>query len=294
MVTVSGGATLLRLDTGAEVRALVQVGSGVGDRKRCLFLHGNPGSSADWSRVVPLLAGRFDTAAIDLPGFGQSPRPDSSPGCLSLDRLADHAVGAADALAWREPFFLVGHSHGGGVAQVASVRHPERIAGIVLIGTLGAPAQLSYRLLSLPGASAVVGMAGHLFRRPSLHAVSRAVVHNVMRGIFSPEPVPAERADRELSQLAARPEILSSMVDVTRGRPSDQLLRSAAQIRCPTLFLHGERDALVPARFARSIHERIVSSGGRSTFHLVAGAGHMLVEFQAAEVATHIASFMDR
>jgi pimeloyl-ACP methyl ester carboxylesterase len=124
--------------------------------------------------------------------------------------------------------------------------------------------------------------------------VSRVVVRGVMRTIFSPEPVPAERADRELSQLAARPEILSSMVHVTQGRPSDRVLRAAAHIRCPALFLHGEHDALVPARCARAIHERIVSNGGRSTFRLVAGAGHMLVHFQAAEVATCITDFIEQ
>jgi len=62
----------------------------------------------------------------------------------------------------------------------------------------------------------------------------------------------------------------------------------------PALFLHGEEDALVPPRFARSIHERIVSGGGRSTFRLVPGAGHMLVDFQAAEVAACIADFISQ
>ncbi len=64
--------------------------------------------------------------------------------------IADHAVAAADALSWNEPFFIVRHSHGGGVAQAAAVKYPGRVAGIVLIATLGAPAHLSYRLLSAP------------------------------------------------------------------------------------------------------------------------------------------------
>jgi pimeloyl-ACP methyl ester carboxylesterase len=38
----------------------------------------------------------------------------------------------------------VGHSHGGGVAQAAAARYPERVAGLVLIGTLGAPVHGSF------------------------------------------------------------------------------------------------------------------------------------------------------
>jgi pimeloyl-ACP methyl ester carboxylesterase len=106
-----------------------------------------------------------------------------------------------------------------------------------------------------------------------------------MVDILSPEPVPDAKLDRELALLASRPEILVSMVHVTLGRPCVQLFESAPEIRCRTLFLHGRVDALVPAGCAKSIHERILNAGGRSQFHLLPNAGHMLIEYQAADVA---------
>lgn len=54
-------------------------------------------------------------------------------------------MAVADALSWTEPFFIVGHSHGGGVAQIAAAKYPETIAGIVLISTLSARQHSSYR-----------------------------------------------------------------------------------------------------------------------------------------------------
>jgi pimeloyl-ACP methyl ester carboxylesterase len=106
--------------------------------------------------------------------------------------------------------------------------------------------------------------------------------------------VPAARIDRELAVLSARPEILLSMVHVALGHPCQQLRDSAPRICCPTLFLHGREDALVPIEYARAIHDGILGAGGRSEFRLLASAGHMLLDYQAAEVAEAIDQFLTR
>lgn len=283
----------LSLKTGAEVHALVQ-SSGGARRPKCLLLHGNPRSLSDWGRVMTELSPVADVAAIDLPGFGQSARASLDPGCMTLARLAEHAVAVADALKWHEPFFIVGHSHGGAVAQVAAVRHPQRIAGVVLLATLGGAVHLSYRLLALPGAATAAGLAGRLFGSSALVPLSRWLVRSVLKNIFAPERVAASTVDRELGLLANRPEVLLSMVHVAHGRPCSQLLAAARDIRCPVLFLHGEADALVPARCARVLHDRIRAAGGRTEFQLLPASGHMLLHFQAAQVGAHIARFVNR
>gem|GEM_PF-583182 len=281
----------LRLATGGEVQARLRSHP---DRARpkCLLLHGNPGSLLDWARLAPRLCTAADVAAIDLPGFGQSPRTDASPECMGLERLAESVIAAADALSWREPFYLVGHSHGGGVAQITAARYPERVAGLVLVGTLGFPAHLSYRLLALPGAQRVAQLFGVMFRRGSLRPLVRAVLRRVMRDIYHPEPVGSETLAREFASFSARPELLVSMVQVSLGSPCKRLLEAASQIRCPTLFVHGAQDVLVPIACARNIHARIGQSGGRAHFETLPSAGHMLVDFQADELAKLILSHM--
>jgi pimeloyl-ACP methyl ester carboxylesterase len=235
--------------------------------------------------LVLRLSGAADIVAIDMPGFGKTSRVGPGPDSLSLGRLAECAISVADAVGWRKPFFLVGHSHGGGVAQAAAARYPNRIAGLVLIGTLGAPMHASYRLLSLPGAAALARVAGRAFRSERLRPVTRAILRRAMLDIFWPERVSEQRIERELALLASRPEILENMVHVTRGRPCAQLLDSAANIRCPTLFLHGREDALLPVKCARSIHARILKAGGCSQLQLIPEAGHMLIDYQARELA---------
>lgn len=289
---MSSEQTRLSLATGTEVRALVQR-SGVAGAPKCLLLHGNPGSLGDWQAVMAELSRVADVAAIDLPGFGQSPRSSPDAECVSLDRLAEHALAVADALCWREPFFIVGHSHGGGVAQAAAVRYPERVAGLVLVATLGGAVHFSYRLLALPGAEVVVGVAGRLFGSGALRPLNRWVMRRALKDIFSPERAPVAKVDSELNLFAARPEVLLTMVQVAHGRPCAQLLAAAPDICCPVLFLHGDADALVPARCARVLHDRISDAGGRTQFQLLPGAGHMLSHFQAAQVGASIARFLN-
>ncbi|MEO8905089.1 MAG: alpha/beta fold hydrolase, partial [Polyangiaceae bacterium] len=138
---------------------------------KCLFLHGNPGSQRSWARLIPLLDGVAECAAIDLPGFGRNVRRDTRAESVALPALASAALGALDTLGWREPCFVIGHSHGAAVAQTLAVAHPERVAGIVLVASLGAPAHASYRLLNLPGTLSLARFVAWLFRAPSVLSV---------------------------------------------------------------------------------------------------------------------------
>jgi pimeloyl-ACP methyl ester carboxylesterase len=288
MTNLYADAKQLRLETGNEVEAFVRIEADGANRPKCLLLHGNPGCLLDWEHLVPRVSTVADIAAIDMPGFGKSRRARSNPESLSLDRLADQAILTADALGWSDPVFLFGHSHGGGVAQAAAARYPDRVAGLVLIGTLGAPGHGSYRLLSLPGAPALARVAGKMFCSQRLGPLNRTILQSVLFNLFSPEAVPSRKLDSELALLASHPEILVSMVHASLGYPCAQLFDCAPDIRCPALFLHGREDAVVPARCARAIHERIVNAGGKSQFHLLPGAGHMLIDYQATDLATLI------
>lgn len=282
-------AQLLRLATGDSVSVAVHAH---GHAPKCLLVHGNPSSSADWATLIVELRTVADVATLDLPGFGATPRATSDASDVSLTRTADLAVGVANALAWTEPFFIVGHSHGGGVAQVAAARHPERVAGLVLLGSLGYPAQATYRLLSLPGALLAMRATQLALNSKWWRPVARWVLARVLRDIFSPEAVSPARLARELEYLSTSPDVLASMVQCAQGRPNATLIASAADITCPVLFLHGSKDKVVPVACAEAIHHRLVADGRRSRFEILEQAGHLFIEFQAAEIARRIAKFI--
>jgi pimeloyl-ACP methyl ester carboxylesterase len=81
--------------------------------------------------VVPLLAGEFRLICPDLRGFGWSDAPG---------RGYDHETFAADAVVLLEALGIeragvIGHDWGGFTGFVVALHHPERVTGLLALGT---------------------------------------------------------------------------------------------------------------------------------------------------------------
>jgi pimeloyl-ACP methyl ester carboxylesterase len=90
-----------------------------------LLLHAGVCDSRSWELVAPALTGLGSVWAYDRPGFGDTP-PSSAP----RDHVED-AISFLDANL-DGPVWLIGSSMGGAVALDLAVRHPDRVAGLVL------------------------------------------------------------------------------------------------------------------------------------------------------------------
>ena len=94
-----------------------------------LLLHGCPFSSHIWRGVIPRLSPTFRCLAPDLLGLGDT---ETLPGAdWSLPAQARMVVEFLDALGL-DRVDLVGHDHGGAVAQILAAEHPGRIGRLVL------------------------------------------------------------------------------------------------------------------------------------------------------------------
>lgn len=96
-----------------------------------LFIHGLAASLDVWRLQATILADRFDVVRYDLRSHGGSEAVDRP--CTRSDLAAD-AIAVLDALGI-DSAFLVGHSAGGVIAMHAALEHPERVRGLVLVGT---------------------------------------------------------------------------------------------------------------------------------------------------------------
>ncbi|HJP66152.1 MAG TPA: alpha/beta hydrolase [Actinomycetota bacterium] len=104
-----------------EGRDIFVVEQGSGDRA-VLILHGFPGSSFDWHRVVPALARSFRVVAFDFLGYGLSAKPPDAR--YSLFEQADLAERVA-AEVGMERCALVAHDMGDTVAAELLMRAVE-------------------------------------------------------------------------------------------------------------------------------------------------------------------------
>jgi pimeloyl-ACP methyl ester carboxylesterase len=111
--------------------ASVYVDDAEGSGLPIVFIHGNGGSSKQWSAQLQhfRVAGRR-AIAIDLPGFGQSPMPPGRD--LSLGAMATAVDQATHAL-HVDRFVIVGHSYGGAVVAEYAALHPDNVAGVVYV-----------------------------------------------------------------------------------------------------------------------------------------------------------------
>jgi pimeloyl-ACP methyl ester carboxylesterase len=120
--------TRVALPTG--VTLAVQLG-GPQDAEAVLLLHGFPESHRTWRAVAPELARHLRIVAPDQRGFAGSDKPEDV-AAYRTDRIVEDLLALADALGLKR-FTLVGHDWGGAVAWLAALRHPDRIARLVVI-----------------------------------------------------------------------------------------------------------------------------------------------------------------
>jgi pimeloyl-ACP methyl ester carboxylesterase/uncharacterized protein (DUF302 family) len=93
-----------------------------------LLLHGFPSSSAQYDRLMDRLRDRVHAIAPDLPGFGRSATPA---GTVTFDRLTDAIEQFTEAVGL-DRYSLYMFDFGAPVGFRLAVRHPDRVAGLVI------------------------------------------------------------------------------------------------------------------------------------------------------------------
>lgn len=122
-----------------------------------VLLHGIPTAPALWRHVVPRIDGAR-CLAFEMVGYGHS-IPAGRERDISVARQAAYLLGWLDALGIQQAI-LVGHDLGGGVAQIAAVRQPQRCAGLLLTNAI------SYDSWPIPSITAVQKLGGLLHALP--------------------------------------------------------------------------------------------------------------------------------
>lgn len=245
-----------------------------------VLLHGLNDSYLTWKRVAPELAVDRRVLMPDLPGYGLSERPNAS------YELRWHAQVMAK---WLEAVGLdtvdiVGHSFGGGVAQVMLLECPTKIRRLVLVasGGLGRQVTPALRLASLPR---VVELFGQRFM-----AFGTRVALRGNHAGFSKQDV------EELSAMNGTPgsarAFARTVRDVIdwRGQRRTFFERAHELAELPPIALcWGDRDAVIPVAHGRAFEE-LVEGVVLTQFD---GCGHYLHNEQPTAFAKTVREFLD-
>ncbi len=231
-----------------------------------LLLHGSNASLQTWEPWVARLKGRYRVITYDLPGHGLTgpyPNRDYSP-----ERAERIVLDLAKARGLTR-FVIGGNSMGGGIAARFAAKHPDRIAGLILVDASGMPFRdkggepLSWRIARTP-----------LIRNIAEQVTPRAMVASTLRQSFGdPSKVTDAMIDRYW-ELLRYPGNREATIDrfSTKYAPLDaeQLHRFTA----PVAIVWGDTDRIIPPASA-AWFKRIMP---QASLTILDGVGHVPME----------------
>jgi len=207
-----------------------------------VLLHAFPLNRHMWNEVADGLTGDAYVLAVDMPGFGRSPAPESD---TSLEDVADGVVVLLDRLGIKRAV-VAGLSMGGYVALALAGRHPTRVSGLGLIDTRASADDEAGRQRRLDLANAVSGPAG----LRALHGMAETLVSEETK-LMRPQVL------NEVEQLIgdASPEGVAWASRAMAARPDTHDVLDRLEV--PSLVLVGEEDELTPPADAQKMASRL-------------------------------------
>ena len=251
-----------------------------GAREAVVFLHGNPGSGADWEPLLAAVGERRRAVAWDAPGFGRAVAPGFE------QTVAAHAefVGRALAALGIDRAHIVAHDFGGPWGLAWAAANPERFASAVLICTGALP---GYRWHALARVWRT-RLLGELFMATTTRPGFRMLLR---RGNRPPLPRPFvdrmyDDFDRETRGAVLR--LYRSVAEV--GAAGDQRARALRPLDRPALVIWGRNDPYLGVECA----ERERRAFPRAELVVLDRAGHWPFVDDAPAVAAAVTSFLRR
>jgi pimeloyl-ACP methyl ester carboxylesterase len=195
-----------------------------------LMLHGMMGWPANWEGTFPYLPPDCRVLALRLPFFEDAVRLDS------VEAITEYVQGFLDAQGL-ERLVICGNSLGGHAALVLALRHPQRVAGIVLTGSSG---------LFERGFAATQGS------RPS-----REWIQDRIREIFFDPALATDELIDEVQRLIYIRRNARDIVHIAKSAKRDNMADRLGQIACPALVLWGRQDVITPPEVAQEFKDEL-------------------------------------
>lgn len=234
-------------------------------------IHGFGGDKETWLMMGALIPRARGLALIDLPGHGRS--ADVPEDRASIRHHAEAALRVLDQLGM-DRAVICGNSMGGGVALRLAASWPDRVAGLVLVASVG-------RDLHDGGARAwITGDNPLIPREADIEAFMELVLER-------PPPVGRAVIRHVVTQRARRADALHRLFrGFVLAGGDDGVPRELAAVQQPALVIHGEQDRIIDKRVA----EDLAAALPAAELIVMRGVGHA----PQLEAPRHTARIVER
>lgn len=237
-----------------------------------VFVHGGMGNLHRWQKQVPVFAGRTRLLLLDLPGHGQSDKPQLN---YTIDFLA-RAVEAVMRDAGVRRAVLVGMSMGTPIIRQFYRRFPDKVLGLVFVDGPLKPLA--------PTQEAGEQFLGE-FRGPNY---LKAVEQFLETFIYKPE-TPAENRRMELANWTATPQhvLVSVLEQVVLPNAAPESWQPD-KINVPVLAVYTKNP------YVNAENEKFLGSfAPRLEYHIL-DSGHNIVMERADEFNATLLAFLQK
>lgn len=201
-------------------------------------------SGGAWWRTVPVLSDDLSVITFDNRGVGRSRAVLHA---YTTEAMADDAISVLDA-AGVERAHVYGISLGGMVAQQVALRHPDRVAGLVLGAT-----HPGGQRVTRPDRDVLAFLRHRMLMRHEEGAWA-SVPFNYSDRIRREHP---DRIAEDVAQRLGHPFPLQAYRAQMWAGVLHDCYEQLEQIEAPTMVVHGREDRLIPIDNGRLIAERI-------------------------------------
>jgi len=225
-----------------------------------VFVHGNPGSSEDWSVLLPRVGELVRAVAPDMPGYGKADRPRRFD--YTVPGYARHLAKLLESLGV-EKVHLVLHDFGGAWGLQLASDGPERIASLTLVNVGAMPGYRWHKFARIWRTP----ILGELFQLASTRRAFRSLLN-----ADNPRPFPTEFTDRMFEDAdwpmkRAVLQLYRATDDI--GGLTVRLAESLRSRNLPALVLWGDGDAYLPVTYAETQKDYFDAQ-----LHILPGCGH--------------------
>lgn len=251
---------------------------GKGKNNHILFIHGLGSSSIIWRDIPEALSEYFHTITIDLIGFGRSDKPQTNYTIHYFSQIIEKFVEKIGIVP-NDKLIIIGHSLGGYIALEYAIKKTSKIAKLILIDSSG--------LLDHPTPLLIQYLQAALTTEHDLRYIRlKEVFENLVSNPTMLLPVTIDLFISVIEQPNARHAFESAYNNSTSRIIETKSLEKIKDIPC--LIIWGEKDKLIPIKFAYKFKEII----SKSCLVVIKDAGHSPFYEKTAIVYQHFLNFL--
>jgi pimeloyl-ACP methyl ester carboxylesterase len=211
-----------------------------------VFVHGNPGSSSDWTALLDATGELGRAVAMDLPGFGQADKPRGFDYRVSsYAHFLEQALGELGI----ERVHLVLHDFGGPFGLTWGLRRPDAWASVVLID-IGVMPGYTWHTMARRWRTPVLGELAQAW-------IPRSAWRRAMQN-GSPKGLPEEFVEKmydDYDHATRRAVLKLYRATPDPGSMASEMGAALAALHKPALVVWGAQDPFVGVEYAERQRE---------------------------------------